>query len=240
MTDPGENFGRFGLALRNYAHFTSPIRRYSDLIVHRGLITAHGWGDDGLSQEDIERLQQTAEHISDTERRSMMAERDTTDRYLAAYLSERVGAEFGGRISGIAKFGVFVKLDESGADGLVPIRNLGNEFFHFDRDAGTLMGADTGTLITLGLRVRVKLVDVTPVTGGIGLELLELAGEAVEAPRHRKPAGYGRFKKTPGGKGGPKGKGGKGKGPARRKDVQARAKDAKTARKVSRTRKSDR
>ncbi|WP_353473317.1 ribonuclease R [Salipiger sp. H15] len=236
-----ENFGHFGLALRNYAHFTSPIRRYSDLIVHRGLITAHGWGDDGLSPEDIERLQQTAEHISDTERRSMMAERDTTDRYLASYLSERVGAEFGGRISGIAKFGVFVKLDESGADGLVPIRNLGNEFFHFDRDAGTLMGADTGTLITLGQRVKVKLVDVTPVTGGIGLELLELAGEQIEAPRSRKPAGFGRFKKTPGGpKGkGPKGPGGKG-GPARRKDVQARKKDEKTARKVSRTRRAER
>ncbi|MEO1703884.1 MAG: ribonuclease R, partial [Pseudomonadota bacterium] len=122
-----QNYGHFGLALSHYAHFTSPIRRYADLIVHRALITAHGWGDDGLSSEEIDRLEPTAEHISETERRSMLAERDTSDRYLAAYLSERVGTEFSGRVSGIARFGIFVKLDETGADGLVPIRDLGNE-----------------------------------------------------------------------------------------------------------------
>ncbi len=128
------NFGHFGLALRNYAHFTSPIRRYADLVVHRALISAHGWGDDGLSPEGIEMLENTAMHISDTERRSMLAERDTTDRYLAAYLSGRIGNEFTGRISGIARFGVFVKLDETGADGLVPMRELGREYFHYDRE----------------------------------------------------------------------------------------------------------
>ncbi|MGR3479410.1 ribonuclease R [Salipiger marinus] len=225
-----ENFGHFGLALKNYAHFTSPIRRYSDLIVHRGLIAAHGWGDDGLSVQEIEQLEKTAQHISDTERRSMIAERDTTDRYLAAYLSDRLGAEFGGRISGIARFGVFVKLDETGADGLVPIRSLGNEFFHFDADAGTLMGSDTGLLITLGQRVKVRLVEAAPVTGGIGLELLELENSEIAKPRgHRKPAGFGRFRKSPGG-------GPKGKGPARRKETVARKKTAKTARKVSRSR----
>ncbi len=130
-----ENFGHFGLALKAYAHFTSPIRRYSDLIVHRALISAHGWGKDGLSPDDIETLHETAAHISETERRSMAAERDTTDRYLAAYLSERVGNEFPGRISGIARFGAFVKLDETGADGLIPIRTLGREFFRHDADA---------------------------------------------------------------------------------------------------------
>ena len=128
------NFGHFGLALQSYAHFTSPIRRYADLIVHRALIKAHGWGDDGLTEADIEKLESTAQHISDTERRSMLAERDTTDRYLASFLSDRIGAEFTGRISGIARFGVFVKLDETGADGLIPIRSLGNEYFHFDAD----------------------------------------------------------------------------------------------------------
>lgn len=214
------NFGHFGLALRSYAHFTSPIRRYSDLIVHRGLITAHGWGDDGLSHWDMENLETTAQHISDTERRSMMAERDTTDRYLAAYLSDRVGAEFTGRISGIAKFGVFVKLDETGADGLIPMRNLGHEYFHFDRDKGTLMGADSGTIISLGQRVTVRLTEAAPVTGGIALDLLTLEDAAM-------PQGRGAFRKG--------GKPGRGK-PPRRKLVQSKKKDAKAQVKRQRTR----
>ncbi len=176
-----ENFGHFGLALANYAHFTSPIRRYADLIVHRALISAHGWGKDGLSGEDRDRLEKTATHISDTERRSMIAERDTTDRYLAAYLSERVGSEFTGRISGIARFGAFVKLDETGADGLIPVRTLGHEFFHFDSEAGTLMGADTGLIIAIGQRVTVRLTEAVPVTGGLELELLAL--EDKDLPR---------------------------------------------------------
>ena len=171
-----QNFGHFGLALANYAHFTSPIRRYSDLIVHRALIAGHGWGKDGLSPQDTEMLEDTAQHISDTERRSMAAERDTTDRYLAAYLSDRVGAEFAGRISGVTRFGLFVKLDETGADGLIPIRTLGREFFHYDADTQTLMGADTGTLIRLGQRVAVRLAEAVPVTGGLMLELLDLDG----------------------------------------------------------------
>lgn len=181
-----ENFGHFGLALRNYAHFTSPIRRYADLIVHRALISAHGWGKDGLTEQEIEGLEETAIHISDTERRSMMAERDTTDRYLAAYLSERVGNEFLGRISGIARFGAFVKMDETGADGLVPVRSLGREFFHFDREAGTLMGSDTGLIIAIGQRVTVRLTEATPVTGGLELELLSIDDQAM--PRGRGPA----------------------------------------------------
>ncbi|WP_116133013.1 ribonuclease R [Tropicimonas sp. IMCC34043] len=174
-----ENFGHFGLALKAYAHFTSPIRRYSDLVVHRGLISAYRWGKDGITEAEAERLDQTAEHISQTERRSMAAERDTTDRYLAAFLSERVGTEVSGRISGIARFGVFVKLDDTGADGLVPIRSLGNEFFHFDRESQTLMGSDSGWVIGLGQRVTCRLVEAVPVTGGLMLELLELEGTPV-------------------------------------------------------------
>ncbi|WP_417677832.1 ribonuclease R [Pseudodonghicola sp.] len=179
-----ENFGHFGLALAKYAHFTSPIRRYADLIVHRALIAAHHWGDDGLTADEIERLEKTAEHISETERRSMMAERDTTDRYLAAYLSERVGTEFAGRISGIARFGAFVKLEETGADGLIPVRTLGREFFHFDAEAGTLMGSDTGLTIALGQQVTVRLTEATAVTGGLQFELLSLG----DKPLPRGPA----------------------------------------------------
>ncbi|MGR3198822.1 MAG: ribonuclease R family protein, partial [Paracoccus sp. (in: a-proteobacteria)] len=174
-----ENFGHFGLSLKNYAHFTSPIRRYADLVVHRALISGHGWGKDGLDDAQIERLDETAKHISETERRSMAAERDTTDRYLAAFLAERVGTEMTGRISGIQKFGAFVKLDETGADGLLPIRAIGQEYFHFDPDAQMLIGSDTGLEIGLGQRVTVRLAEALPLTGGLTLELLELEGKAL-------------------------------------------------------------
>ncbi len=211
-----ENFGHFGLALQNYAHFTSPIRRYSDLIVHRALIAGHGWGPesnkDGLSPWDIENLEETAKLISDAERRSMAAERDTTDRYLAAYLADRVGSTFAGRISGVQRFGLFVKLDETGADGLVPIRAVGREFFHFDADTQTLRGADTGVTIGIGQKVTVRLAEAVPVTGGLMLELLEIEDRAM-----------------PGGRRGPPGKGG-----ARRPGQQA-AKDV-ARRKVVRRR----
>lgn len=191
-----KNFGHFGLALRSYAHFTSPIRRYADLLVHRALISAHNWGDDGLAPDVIERLDPISQQVSETERRSMMAERDTTDRYLASYLAERVGTEMAGRISGIARFGAFVKLDETGADGLVPIREIGREFFHFDRDSQTLLGADTGTEISVGQRVIVRLTEAVPVTGGLLLELVQLGdrilpspARRVKAKSRRKPAG---------------------------------------------------
>jgi ribonuclease R len=208
-----ENFGHFGLALRNYAHFTSPIRRYADLLVHRALIAAHRWCDDGLSAQDIETLDETAELVSAAERRSMAAERDTTDRYLAAYLSERVGSEFPGRISGIARFGVFVKLGETGADGLIPIRTLGREFFHYDADSQTLMGADTGLTIGIGQRVTVRLAEAVPVTGGLMLDLLEIEG-----------------KEMPGGPSARRG------GPVRRRAGAAKAKAAKVRRVVERKR----
>lgn len=211
------HIGHFGLALKSYAHFTSPIRRYADLIVHRALISAHGWGKDGLDPKEIEDLEQTAAHISDTERRSMTAERDTTDRYLASYLSERVGNEFSGRISGVARFGVFVKLDETGADGLLPIRSLGREYFHHDQEANTLMGADTGVIIGIGQRVTVRLTEAVPVTGGIALELLTLEGESL-------PEG-GREKRSPAGRTNPK-----------RAGVKAKRKADKVKSKVKRTR----
>ena len=208
-----ENFGHFGLALKAYAHFTSPIRRYADLIVHRALITAHGWGKDGLTPFDIEMLAETGQKISDTERRSMTAERDTTDRYLAAFLSERMDAEMPGRINGIAKFGVFVKLDETGADALIPIRSLGDEYFDHDPDSQTLTGSKSGIVISVGVKVVVKLTEASPVTGGLTAEIVTLDERTL-------PKGPSR---------------GRGK-PPRRKFGSAKKKSAKIAKKVKRSR----
>ncbi|RED18505.1 Ribonuclease R [Pontivivens insulae] len=174
-----ENFGHFGLGLVRYAHFTSPIRRYADLIVHRALISAHRWGNDGLSPDEIDELEATADHISKTERRSMLAERDTTDRYLAIYLADRVGAEFEGKVSGVARFGLFVKLDETGADGLIPISRLGREYWHHDPETNTLTAERSRRVIALGQHVTVRLSEAVPVTGGLLFELLSIEDKAM-------------------------------------------------------------
>jgi len=167
-----ENVGHFGLNLDRYAHFTSPIRRYADLIVHRGLIKALGLGDDGLAAEDIARLEDTAEHITLAERRAMAAERDAIDRYVAAFLEDRVGAAFDGRITGVTRFGLFVRLAETGADGLIPISTLGGEYFIHDEAGHALVGERTGGRWRLGRAVEVRLREATPITGGLVLEML--------------------------------------------------------------------
>ena len=167
-----DNIGHFGLNLDKYAHFTSPIRRYADLIVHRALIRALGLGSDGLADGDVKHLKDTAEHITAAERRAMAAERDATDRYVAAFLKDREGAVFEGRITGVTRFGLFVRLSETGADGLVPVSSLGAEFFTHDDRAHALVGQRTGERWRLGRTVEVKLKEATPITGGLVLEML--------------------------------------------------------------------
>ncbi len=167
-----ENIGHFGLNLDRYAHFTSPIRRYSDLIVHRGLIRALNLGKDGLTDREIAELATIAEQVTQTERRSMAAERDAMDRYIAAFLEDRVGATFPGRITGVTRFGLFVRLEETGADGLVPVSSLGDEYFTHDDRTHALVGERTGRRWTLGRSVEVRLVEATPVTGGLLFEML--------------------------------------------------------------------
>lgn len=161
-----ENKGHYGLALSRYAHFTSPIRRYSDLLVHRALISAYGLGQGGLHEDEVPLMAQICEDISMAERRSMAAERAAIDRFAAAYLSEHVGAVFAGRISGVTRFGLFVTLEESGADGLVPIRDLPNrDYYVHDENAHALIGRETKTVFRLGAQVRVRIMEVEALTG---------------------------------------------------------------------------
>jgi ribonuclease R len=181
--DP-ENIGHFGLNLSRYAHFTSPIRRYADLIVHRALIRALRLGDDGLHDSEIENLSGMAEHISGTERRAMLAERSAKDRYLSAYLSDKIDRVFEGRVSGLSRSGLFIKLSETGADGFIPISRLGAERFFPDADGLTLSGGTTGAIFRLGMPVRVRLLEATPLVGGLLLELED--SEANTAPPRRR------------------------------------------------------
>jgi ribonuclease R len=168
-----ENYGHFGLNLRRYAHFTSPIRRYADLIVHRGLIRALKLGDSALpEQQDVAALSEIGAQISAAERRAMKAERETFDRLLAHFLADRIGATFEGHISGATRAGLFVKLDDTGADGFIPARTIGEEYFRYHEDRHALIGERSGETHRLGDRVTVRLVEAAPVAGALRFELL--------------------------------------------------------------------
>jgi ribonuclease R len=167
-----ENLGHFGLHLRRYAHFTSPIRRYADLLVHRSLIRALGLGAGGLADEEAARLADIAQAISDAERRAMAAERETTDRLIAAYLADRVGAQFDARISGVTRSGLFVRLRDTGADGFVPAATIGNDYWRHHEDAHALIGDRTGETYRLGDSVQVRLVEAIPTAGALRFEML--------------------------------------------------------------------
>jgi ribonuclease R len=168
-----ENYGHFGLNLRRYAHFTSPIRRYADLIVHRALIRALKLGDDGLpASVDVKTLNEIAARISAAERRAMKAERETVDRLIANFLADKVGATFAGRISGVTRAGLFVKLDETGADGFIPARTIGEDYYRYHEARHALIGDHTGESYRLGDHVTVKLVEAAPVAGALRFELL--------------------------------------------------------------------
>ena len=186
-----ENYGHFGLNLRRYAHFTSPIRRYADLLVHRGLIRARKFGADGLPDDHDQRaLGEVAAQISAAERRAMKAERETNDRLIAHFLADRIGASFEGHISGVTRAGLFVKLDHTGADGFVPARTIGADYFRYEEDRHAMVGNRTGETYRLGDRVTVKLVEAAPVAGALRFELLSEGRMRLGcAPRARTPRG---------------------------------------------------
>ena len=188
-----ENYGHFGLNLRRYAHFTSPIRRYADLIVHRALIRALKLGDGALPEHtEAKVLAEIAARISAAERRAMAAERETVDRLIAHFLSEKIGATFTGRIGGAVRAGLFVKLDETGADGFVPAGTLGNDYFAYNEAAHALVGQATGETYRLGDRVTVKLVEAIPVAGALRFEMLSEGRHEPSLRRKGRPGRGGR------------------------------------------------
>ena len=188
------NVGHFGLNLQRYAHFTSPIRRYADLLVHRALIRTLKLGSDGLRNEDEPRLADVARAISEAERRAMAAERETSDRLLAAYLADRVGAEFPARVSGVTRSGLFVRLRDTGADGFIPASTIGGEFWRHDETRHALIGDRTGRGYRLGDDVEVRLVEAIPAAGALRFEILtdgKPMGEVARGGRFRRSAGRG-------------------------------------------------
>ena len=167
------NHGHFGLALGSYAHFTSPIRRYADLLVHRSLVTAYNLGPGRLTPDEAAGMERIGEAISKLERRAMEAERDTIDRYVAAYLAERVGELCEVRITGVTNFGFFATVDGIGGDGLMPVRDLGGEYFRYDEIAKKLVGEQSGDEYTIGQRLTLRLAESNPVSGALRFEMPE-------------------------------------------------------------------
>ncbi|MDB5700035.1 MAG: rnr [Sphingomonadales bacterium] len=179
-----DNHGHFGLSLGSYAHFTSPIRRYADLIVHRGLVRSFGLGDGGLTDDEAQRMTVLGEAISQAERRAMLAERETVDRYVAAHLSTRIGEVIDARITGVSNFGFFATVDGIGGDGLVPVSTLGNDYFRFDEGAKTLEGDVSGVKYAPGMKLQLRLAEANPISGALRFELPE-GGSAPRQPKGR-------------------------------------------------------
>jgi ribonuclease R len=197
-----ENYGHFGLNLDRYAHFTSPIRRYADLIVHRALISALQFGKDGLTDDEAARLPGIAQHISSTERRAMLAERETSDRLLAQFLAGKIGAEFMGRVSGVTKSGLFARLLETGADGFIPASTLGQDYYRYVEDLQAMVGDRTGEMFRIGDTVKVRLLEAAPVAGALRFELLSegtrVKPSSVKRGSKRPFRSYGPKRKGPG------------------------------------------
>jgi ribonuclease R len=182
-----DNIGHFGLALSRYAHFTSPIRRYADLLVHRALIAGLRLGKDGVTPEETARFPDSADHISQTERRAAMAERDAVDRYLAAHMANRVGDMFDARISGVTRFGLFVTIEANGASGIIPLATLPGDRWDLDKSGHSMTGRRTRLTFTLGQPVAVQLASATPRTGGMVFQLPQAGARAAARGGSRRP-----------------------------------------------------
>ncbi|HEX2527391.1 MAG TPA: ribonuclease R [Geminicoccus sp.] len=169
-----DNIGHFGLNLRSYAHFTSPIRRYSDLFVHRALISQLKLGDGGLPKgEEGEALYELGSHLSSTERRAMVAERTAYERFVALFMQDQVGARFEAMVSSVQKFGLFVSLLDSGAEGLIHVGSIGRDDWMLDEARHALVGRFSGEVYALGDRVTVELEEIDRLGGRISFRLIE-------------------------------------------------------------------
>lgn len=186
-----QNAGHFGLSLGSYAHFTSPIRRYADLVVHRSLVDAYKLGPGGLTPEEAGSMERIGESISTLERRAMEAERETVDRYVAAYLSAHVGEVMEARITGVQNFGFFATIEGIGGDGIVPVRDLGTEYFRYDEASQRLIGDDTGTSFALGQKLPLRLAEANPISGALRFELPDGKGSASSDGGGREERGRG-------------------------------------------------
>jgi ribonuclease R len=162
-----DRLGHFGLALATYAHFTSPIRRYADLLVHRGLVSAYKLGEGGLPPADAAKFEEIGEQISRLERRAMEAERETVDRYVAAFLADQIGQVVPCRITGVQPFGFFATVIEFGGDGIVPVSTISDEYFRYDEKSQQLVGEESGTTYRMGQKLKLRIVESNPVTGGL-------------------------------------------------------------------------
>ncbi|RZV53225.1 MAG: VacB/RNase II family 3'-5' exoribonuclease, partial [Sphingomonadaceae bacterium] len=202
----GEPLGHFGLALGSYAHFTSPIRRYADLIVHRSLVNVYKLGPGGLPAEDANEIEAVGELISGLERRAMEAERDTIDRYVAAYLADQVGQIVRAKITGVQPFGFFATVEDLGGDGLVLAKTLGREYFRYDEKTQALIGDDSGDTYKPGMKLELKLVEADPVSGALRFELPEgsYGGDANDRGHRGRPKGKGGKAGNAGNRGGKK------------------------------------
>jgi ribonuclease R len=193
-----ENIGHFGLGLRDYAHFTSPIRRYADLLVHRALIAGLRFGAGALPSDAGAGFAESGAHISSTERRAAIAERNAMDRYTASFLDDRIGDTFAGVVRGVARFGLFVSLAGSGADGLVPVSRLPNDYYRHDEARHALVGERSGRSFRLGDTVEVRLTEADGLTGSVVLDLLDGgASDSGRSPRGGRPVRGKRQAKMP-------------------------------------------